>query len=1167
MANNPAAILERLNELVAPAARGRLLARGLARGLLWRDGVLPLGAPKFAPTLTHDLLDFGYGVLALALELRDSNRNQGPAGAFPTSDAFRVAAEAIESAVRREQQLDGDRGRHLVVSATAFHLAGYAARSYSMLPIPALEANLSTQERCLALILRKDMAVLREQVIDWFSDGATRSDEVIAARLFNPDDVFDADDAMVMAATNAYMHSVGRADSALLYGNNDLFQGALGLLRELIAAAAGTGQLATWWVATLTLHLLEDLWDSSLHQRLPEVGPLAGQESWKDIRSRFIAQMGVRRPPQMELWPSQLDAARRATDLHDDLVIALPTSAGKTRIAELCILCTLASQKRVVYVTPLRALSAQVERILARTFIPLGFSVTSLYGAAGATVADTQSLASANIVVATPEKLDFAMRQAPEVLNDIGLIVFDEGHMIGLGSRELRYEALVQKLLRRSDAHLRRIVCLSAMFNAEDPYFEDFTHWLRSDEPGQPVQVSWRPTRRRIASLDWSASSESAQLNFRDEEEAYVPGFVKVRAAKGRRKKSFPSDDGEFYVATVDAFAGDGHSVLVYCPVRSQTESLAKSFLKAGKQEYLDHVRPLAPADFEFAAAIGREWLGPSHPAYSALEAGIGIHHGALPRPFLSAIEHLLHQRKLSVVIASPTLAQGLDLSCSVLVFRSLRRYEQGQWKCISAAEFSNVLGRVGRAFVDLDGIAVLPTFDASKRARELRDYSDLIAASSGQQLVSGLARLVLNLVFRVSSLLGVPARNFSEYVLNNPNLWDDSRLKDEQDENDEDEVDATTQRLSADLADLDVAILSTIDQLGADVTQVATLLDETLKGSLWRRTLNRSDALTQTIERDVLISRTTWLWNRTSLQQRTAFYASGLGTEPGSFLDSHREELIDSLAQLHAAFLAGDATAAGLAAVRFATIVLGHPFFGVRTLPENWEAALLLWISGVPSADILEGRTGHDFNRMQIFLQDAIAFKLVWAAEAVRVQAVAMAHPRLAELGEGPALAFTYGVSNRPAALLCQMGLASRTAALWVVEKTNARFDSNFGARIWLTRHERLLAQRDFWSTADQHLLWMRFATREDIDSPREWKRLQFSHDVQWTGVPLPPRAFARVVPKSDGTGLVCDPDLYPRGRTTMPFDSTAWSTEAVIGDDGKLLLSLYGPEHYAVN
>ena len=1164
MANSPETIVERLNELIEPAARGRLLARGLARGLLWRDGVLPLGAPAFTPSLTLDLLDFGYGVLALALELRDANRTRESGAAFPTSDAFRVAAEAIESAVRRDAGESRDRGRHLVVSATAFHLAGYAARSYSMLPILALEANLSTQERCLALILRKDMIILREQVIGWFSDAA-RSDDQIAARLLNPEDEFDTDDAVVIAATNAYIYAVGTADSGLLYGNRELFQSSIDQLRRLIAAAAQSGQLSTWWVATLTSHLLEDLWDSSLHQRLPQEGPNAGQEIWSTLRSNFIAQMSVRRPPQMELWPSQLDAAKRSIDLTDDLVIALPTSAGKTRIAELCILGTLASQKRVVYVTPLRALSAQVERVLARSFVPLGFSVTSLYGAAGATIADSQTLANANIVVATPEKLDFAMRQDPAVLDDVGLIVFDEGHMIGLGSRELRYEALVQKLLRRGDAQQRRIVCLSAMFNAEDPYFEDFTKWLRSDESGAPVQVSWRPTRQRIATLDWAASSESARLNFR-EEEAFVPNFVKIRAARGRRRKKFPDDEAEFHVATVDAFAGDGHSVLVYCPIRKQTESLAKAFLQASKQGYLEHIRPLTPFDFEFAAAIGREWLGQSHCAYSALEAGIGIHHGALPRPFLSAIEQLLHQRKLSVVIASPTLAQGLDLSCSVLVFRSLQRYEQGRWKCIPEAEFSNVLGRVGRAFVDLDGIAVLPSFDASKRDRQHKDFSELIEASTGQRLVSGLARLVANLVQRVATLLRFQPKDFSEYVLNNPALWDDPRLSETHDEED-DETEATTQRLSADLADLDVAILSTIDQLGADVTQIATLLDETLNGSLWRRTLNRSNEVVRTVERDVLISRATWLWNRTSAQQRSALYASGLGTEPGLFLDNHRDELIDSLAQLHSAFVAANAELAGDAAVRFAKIVLGHTFFGVRTLPESWETALQEWISGIPASEILKDRTGHDANRMQVFLQDAVTFKLVWAAEAVRVQAIAMTHPRFAELGEGPALSFTYGVSSHPAALLCQLGLASRTAAIWATEKTAAHFNDTFGAKVWLSKNEQLLARRDFWDTGDQHLLWTRFATREDIDSPREWKHMQIPLDVQWNGIPLPPKTFVRVIANADSTGTVCNSSLWPVGRISLPFDCTAWHLGAVTGDDGKLLVSLYGPASYAVN
>lgn len=63
----------------------------------------------------------------------------------------------------------------------------------------------------------------------------------------------------------------------------------------------------------------------------------------------------------------------------------MPTSAGKTRIEELCILRALAAGRRVVYVTPLRALSAQVEWTLGKTFRALGYSVSSLYGASGVT--------------------------------------------------------------------------------------------------------------------------------------------------------------------------------------------------------------------------------------------------------------------------------------------------------------------------------------------------------------------------------------------------------------------------------------------------------------------------------------------------------------------------------------------------------------------------------------------------------------------------------------------------------------------------------------------------------------------------------------------------------------------------------------------------------------
>ncbi|WP_163283996.1 DEAD/DEAH box helicase, partial [Enterobacter hormaechei] len=90
----------------------------------------------------------------------------------------------------------------------------------------------------------------------------------------------------------------------------------------------------------------------------------------------FLGELFSRSVAEIELWPSQIEAARRAGDLTDDLVVALPTSAGKTRIAEIAALMALSVGRRVLIVTPLRALSAQTEKSFRRTFGSLGFTVS-----------------------------------------------------------------------------------------------------------------------------------------------------------------------------------------------------------------------------------------------------------------------------------------------------------------------------------------------------------------------------------------------------------------------------------------------------------------------------------------------------------------------------------------------------------------------------------------------------------------------------------------------------------------------------------------------------------------------------------------------------------------------------------------------------------------------
>ena len=96
--------------------------------------------------------------------------------------------------------------------------------------------------------------------------------------------------------------------------------------------------------------------------------------------------------------------------------------------------------------------------------------------ASGLSSGDEDALRTREIVIATPEKLDFALRNDPTLISDVGLIVLDEGHMIGPSEREIRYETLVQRLLRRPDAAERRIVCLSAILPGGDE-LNDLTGW------------------------------------------------------------------------------------------------------------------------------------------------------------------------------------------------------------------------------------------------------------------------------------------------------------------------------------------------------------------------------------------------------------------------------------------------------------------------------------------------------------------------------------------------------------------------------------------------------------------------------------------------------------------------------------------------------------------
>lgn len=1155
-------IAAELRTLTEPGARSRLVAKGLARGMIWRNGRLPPETPAFARGLSADLLDHGYLLLSKALQLREQRTDPELA-----AEGFRVAAESIESVVRRGDPRAPDRGFHIVVAAASFHLARLAARSYCLVPEDTSALHLSTPERVLVRLMRRDLAGLRDLLRQWLND-ERNTDEAITERLgaaaraatqngSAPEEEdsteFGPDDALVIAITRRTLQGVARFEYALHAGSTDEYRAAIDAVSSAAETAAEARFVSLWWTATLARHLIEELWNFSLHERLPRSrGPQ--DEGFDELRSRFIRVLSSRSVAEVDLWPSQIEAARRAIDPADDLVVALPTSAGKTRIAELCILRALAAGKRAVYVTPLRALSAQVERGLARTFRPLGFTVSSLYGASGVTMDDVRTLRSADVVVATPEKLDFSIRQEPELLDDIGLVVLDEGHMIGESTREIRYEVLVQRLLSRGDADMRRVVCLSAVFSAGGS-FTDFTQWLRSDEPGDPVQSKWRPTRQRSGVLEWIGTSGRLSLDV-DGESPFVPHFVRAQPGLGRRKREYPEGAAELTVAAAQALVGEGHRVLVYCPQRGSVESLGKLCLTLNRQGHLPAlIRDTRPLTRAFRLA--EEWLGFDHVATQALFIGIGIHHGGLPRPFLAEVERLLNAKALPVVIASPTVAQGLDLSCSALVLRSI--YRGGE--PIEPKEYANVVGRAGRAFVDLDGLTIYPIYEKTRRASQfrLKDYERLRGMSRSRELESGILLLIRSIIEVMAARLGGSVQAMLEYVTNVGGPWEqagtDAGVRPPVGSGDPGILDDELESL---LADLDTTVFSTVEDLECAAEDLPGILDAALQSSLWRRRLEHAPPAERLRQREVLVARARWLWANSTPVDRKSCFSSGIGHSAGRYIKQHLDVLLTSAVRAETLLAAGDVEEAIAAMSQLAGMLLHvHPFDA--DLPDGWGSVLGGWVRGVPVGEMVGTIDGEEVS----LIHDAFVYRLVWAVESVRVHGLTIDDPRARQLSGLLPLVLTYGLPSVQGGLLAQAGLASRTMTVRVLEEYPGVFTEPREISGWL----RDVVDRmpdSFWVDAPSRELWSAFLGSWRSATDGRWGEDQTQRSVVWDDTANHPPDGAPVQLIDDGEGdqtLVYTPDLARLGVLGERMADLAGAyIEASVDGPATIVVKRYG-------
>lgn len=1091
--------IEELQEFIGtvaqPNIRGRLLARGEARAIIRREGQLPDGAPAFAASLDTDLSEYGFSLLRASLALRE--RQEGDATVW--REGFLAAGNAFEALVRNSSPTTPLRGLWRVMGAASYHLAGYAAMAYSLMAQAESELNLAPAERAIVRLLLSDLTTLRDEAEAWLRDPEHR-DDALQAKLRDgegePDEVFS------VILTTATYRGFALFEFALLTGDADMHDEALSTLRSALRVASAVGAVSLWWIIRVALNLIDDLWGNSLHRVLPDIGP-DGADGYAALRELFLASLYARKTAEVELWPSQIEATRRAVDLTDDLVVALPTSAGKTRVAEICTLMSLSAEKRVLMVTPLRALSGQTERSFRKTFGPLGFSVSSLYGASGAMPGDQDALRSRDIVIATPEKLDFALRSDPQLIDDVGLVVLDEGHLIGPSERELRYEILVQRLIRRQDADERRIVCLSAIL-PDGEQLDDLTAWVRSDAEGEAVKSGWRPTRQRFGTLAWGG--QGARLTFDlDDDGPFILNYVEQQPPIAPRRTPFPRDNPELTIAAAWQFAGEGKRTLVFCTQRDHVESYAKRIVDLSRRGFI--VPLLDDADaIARAASVGAEWLGPEHPAVQCLSLGVAIHHARLPNPFLREVERLLSEGVLTVTVASPTLAQGLNLNAAVLLVPTL--YRAGA--PLTGEEFANVAGRAGRAFVDLEGLVIHVMFEP-QRWRRLA-WRDLVNASRTRSLESGLIQIASEILNRLARSGTLNRADAFEYLANNRDAWDIHV-----DEEDDEPFELLLEKL-------DNAIFGLVEALDADDADLPRLIDEALNGSLWARQLARRGDDLRERQLDLFRARSGLIWSQTTANQRRGHFAMGVGLEAGLILDAMADELAALLDQADEAALPGDAEVLLATLTMLAERLLAiRPFIPADPLPPGWRNILSAWLSGTPVSEI-----GLDNMRL---IEDVFTYRLVWALEALRTRRVALGWRPEIIAGTAAACLET-GLPRYTMAMLVRSGLPSRAAAMAAVNDQNPVLVDTDDLVAWLeTNDVAALTNAGGWPTPETSVIWATFRAEILNRSSQRWTAQEWRREVDPPTReidPIPGWPY-RVEIDADNSVRLLTPDFQP--------------------------------------
>lgn len=437
-----------------------------------------------------------------------------------------------------------------------------------------------------------------------------------------------------------------------------------------------------------------------------------------------------RKRPLFEMLPPQRRTLREEGLLgsgHRSVVVSLPTSSGKTLIAEFRILQALNQfdQEKgwVAYLAPTRALVNQITTRLRREFAPLDVIIEKVSpaleidGLESGMLTEDDHERQFRILVTTPEKLDLMLRGGWEekIGRPLTLVVVDEAHGLASKNRGLKLELLLATINRE---------CRHAQFLLLTPFIrntEEIAQWLSPDNNKNiELGFDWSPNDRVIAISRPVKGKKLGDFTVRlvtqntTRNTISVPKALKSKEQRplGLSRSEVSKSPGKLAAATAQILQRRG-TVIVLVDQPRNSWGVASAF----KVE--ENRREVNDADIDHIQRFLSDEMGEDFPLTTLLDYGIGVHHAGLSEDTRSLIEWLTEQGKLRTLVATTTIAQGVNFPVSGVVFAS-HQYPYGQ--DMPPEDFWNIAGRAGRVDQGDLGIVALAGHD-DIRAKKLKKF------------------------------------------------------------------------------------------------------------------------------------------------------------------------------------------------------------------------------------------------------------------------------------------------------------------------------------------------------------------------------------------------------------------------------------------------------------